>query len=79
MLHFFVCVVFFLLERDRKRKNDECDGLGNPIPYKMMFVLATYVKNCERRCILSGKSEIFQGDGKTHHNITILTMGKIST
>ena len=34
MLRFFVRVVFFLLERDRKRKNDECDGLGNPFPTK---------------------------------------------
>ena len=34
---FFVCVVFFLLERDRKRKNYECDCLGKPIPYKTMF------------------------------------------
>ena len=28
MLRFFVCVVFFLLEIDRKRKKYECDGLG---------------------------------------------------
>ena len=35
---------FFLLERDLKRKNYECDGLGtlaNPIPYKMMLVSAS--------------------------------------
>ena len=25
-------------------KNCECDGLGNPIPYKMMFTSATQVK-----------------------------------
>ena len=41
MLRLFDCVVFFLLEKDRTRKNYECDGLGNPIPYKMMFVSAT--------------------------------------
>ena len=38
MWRFFVCVVFFLLEKDRKREKYEFDGLGNPIPYKMMFV-----------------------------------------
>ena len=41
MLQFFVCVVLFLLERERKRKNYERDGLSNLIPYKMMFVLVT--------------------------------------
>ena len=41
MLCFIVRVVFFLLERDRKGENYEYDGLGNPIPYKMMFVSAT--------------------------------------
>ena len=69
----------FLMERDRKRKNYECDGLGNSIPYKMMFVSATQDKNCGRRCIFSGQSAILQGEGKTHRNITILTMCKIST
>ena len=39
-LLFFDCVVF-LLESDRKRKNYECDGLGNQIAYKMIFVSAT--------------------------------------
>ena len=58
MLRIFVSVVFFL-ERERKRKNYECDGLGNPIPYKMMFVSAAQVKNCGRRCIFSGQSAIF--------------------
>ena len=61
---------FFLLERDRKRKNYECDGLGNPIPYKMMFVSVTQVKNCGRRCIFSGQCAFFHGDGKTHRNTT---------
>ena len=37
---FFRLCVFFP-ERDRKRKNYECYGLGNSIPYKMMFVSAT--------------------------------------
>ena len=54
-------------------------GLGNSIPYKMMFVLATQVKNWGRRCIFSGQSAIFQGRGKTHRSITILTTFKIST
>ena len=40
MLRFFFCVMFFLLDRDRKLDNYECDGLGNPIPYKM-FVSGT--------------------------------------
>ena len=39
MLHFFVCVVFFLLERDRKRKNCECDGLGNSLQNEICFSL----------------------------------------
>ena len=42
MLNFLICVVFFLLERDRKRKNYECDGIRNSIPDKILFVLATY-------------------------------------
>ena len=66
---FFRLCYVFLLERDWKRKNYECDGLGNPIPYKMMSVSATQVKNCGRRCIFSGQSAIFQGDGKTHYNM----------
>ena len=78
MLQFFRLCRVFLLERDRKRKNYECDGLGNPIPYKM-FVSATQVKNCGRRCVCSGLSAIFHGYGKTRRNITILTMCKIST
>ena len=43
MLIFFrlCCVAFIFLERDQKRPNYECDGLGNPIPYKMMFVTAS--------------------------------------
>ena len=41
MLRFFRLYVFFLLERDRKHKNYECDCPGNPIPYKIMFVSAT--------------------------------------
>ena len=41
MLRFFVWVAFFLLERDRKCKNYECDGLGNLSSYKMMFVSAS--------------------------------------
>ena len=57
---FCLCCVF-LLERDGKRKNYEFDGLGNLIPYKMIFVSATSVKNCGRRCIFSGQSAIFQG------------------
>ena len=77
MFYSFV-LCFFLPERDRKRKNYECDGLGNLIPYKMMFVSA-YVKNCGRRCIFSGQSGIFHEVGKTHRNMTILTMCKIST
>ena len=64
MLQFLVCGVFFLLERDRKRKNYEFDGLGNLIPYKMMFILATQIKTCGRRCIFSGQSANFQGRGK---------------
>ena len=39
--YFFRVLCFFLLELYRKRKIYECDGLGNPIPYKMMFVSAT--------------------------------------
>ena len=63
---FFKCYVFsfvllLLLERDRKRKNYEYDGPGNSIPYKMMFVLATLVKNCGRKFIFSVQSAIFQG------------------
>ena len=38
---FFRLCCVFSLERDRKRKNYKCDGLGNPIPYKIIFVLAT--------------------------------------
>ena len=58
-------------------KNYECDGLGNSIPNKMMFVSASQVKTCERRCIFSGQCAIFQG-WKTHRNMAILTMCKIS-
>ena len=36
---FVMC--FFLLERDLKRKN-YCDCLGNSIPYKVMFVSASF-------------------------------------
>ena len=74
MLRFFVCVVFFLLERDRKRKNYECDRLGNLIPYKIMFVFisANLVKNCGSRCIFNGHSAIFHGEGKTHRVINQL-------
>ena len=79
MLQVFVCVVFSYFNEIKKAKNYKCDGLGNQIPYKMMFVSATQVKNCGRKCILSGQSAIFQGEGKTHRNITILTMWKIST
>ena len=68
----FCCV--FLLERDRKVKNYKCDGLDNSIPYKMMLVSASYVKNCGRRCIFSSQIAIFQGEGKTHRNITTLTL-----
>ena len=64
---FFKCSVFlfvlcFFTERERKLKNYECDGLGDPIPYKMI-VSATLVKNCLRRCIFSSQSAIFQGEG----------------
>ena len=57
--------MFFLLVRDQKRKNYECDDIGNPIPYKIMFVSATKVKNCGRICIFNGQSAIFQGGGNT--------------
>ena len=40
MLCFLLCCVFSQ-EQDQKRKNHECDGLGNLIPYKMMLVSAT--------------------------------------
>ena len=36
------------METDGKR-NYECAGLGHSIPYKMMFVLTIWVKNCGRR------------------------------
>ena len=39
-MFFRLCCVFSL-ERVKKRKTYECDSLGNPIPYKMMFVSAT--------------------------------------
>ena len=64
MLHFlFVCAVFFLLKRDRNT-NYKCDSQDNLNTYKMMFVSVTQVKNCGRRCIFSGESDIFQGSGK---------------
>ena len=34
---FFRLCCVFLVERDRKPQNYVSDGLGNPIPYKMMF------------------------------------------
>ena len=67
----------FLLEIDLNRKNYKCDGLINPIRYKMMFVSATRSKTVGEDAFFSGQSAIFQGDGKTHRNITILTMSKI--
>ena len=65
MLRFFVCVVSFLQERDLKRKNYECDGLGNSILFKMVFVLATWSKTVGEGTF-SGQSAIFQGRGKIH-------------
>ena len=58
---FFVCVVFFILERNRKRKNYECDGLGNPIPYKMMFVSATRSKTVGENVFLMAEVQFFRG------------------
>ena len=58
----FMCI--FLLERYRKLKHYECDGLGNSIPYKMMFVSASSVKNCGRRWIFRSQSAIFRGSEK---------------
>ena len=77
MLRFFICIVFLYWKKIENAKNYECDGQSNPIPYKMMFVSATSVENCGRRCSFSGQSAIFQGDGKGHRNKTILTMCKI--
>ena len=66
----------FLLGRDRKRKNDESDGIDNSIPYKMMlFQPPIGEKLWEMH--FSGRSTIFLG-GETHRNMTILTMCKIS-
>ena len=62
MLHFFVCVMFFLLARDRKRKNYECDCLGNSIPYKCLFQ-APRVKTVED-AFLVAKMQFFRGGEK---------------
>ena len=85
VMYFRLCSVF-LLERDQKCKNYECDSLCNPIPYKIMFVIVSatldsLVKNCWRRCIFSAKVQFFRGREKhlPPGNITILTMCKIST
>ena len=82
MLRFLFVLCFFNGTRSKTQKIYECDGLGlqgtlgnTAIPYEM-FVSATQVKNCDRRCIFSGQSAIFQGEGKTRRNITILTMFK---
>ena len=63
MLHFFVCVVFFLLARDRKRKNYECDCLGNSIPYKCLFQTPR-VKTVEEDAFLVAKMQFFRGGEK---------------
>ena len=49
-----------------KTQKLECDGQGNTIPYKMVFVSATLVKNSIRGCIFSGQSGIFEGGGGKH-------------
>ena len=41
MFRLFRLRFVLLLEKDRKRKNNECDELGNSIPYKIMFVSAS--------------------------------------
>ena len=74
----FSLVFFFLLERDRKRKNYErlVNGLGNPIPYKMMFVSATKVKNCGGEDALLVAKVQFSGGWKNTSKTRILTCVK---
>ena len=77
MLRLFCLCRVFLLERDRKRKNYECDGLGNSIPYKMSLFQPPRSKTVENDAFLEEKCNFSVG-GK-HCNMTILTMSKIST
>ena len=60
ILCFFSFVLCFLLEREKKRNQYEPTSMGNSIPYKMMFVSATYFINWGRRCIFSGWNPFFQ-------------------
>ena len=77
---FRLCCVF-LTERDGYLKNYECDGPGNLIHYKMMFRCGskTRSKTVGEDAFLVAKVQFFRAWGKTHRNMTILTMRKIST
>ena len=55
---------FFLLERDRKRKNYECDGIGNSIPYKMILFQPPRSKTMGEDAFLVAKVQIFRGGEK---------------
>ena len=62
MLRFFV-LRFFTGKRS-KTKSYECDGLGNPIHYKMMFVSAKLVKTVGEDEFLVAKGQFLRGREK---------------
>ena len=62
-IQYLFCFVF-LLETDRKWKNQNCCCLGNSIPQKMIFVPTIQVKNCGKSVISSSQKCNFSGEGK---------------
>ena len=60
MLRLFVCVVFFYWKEIEIAKKHECDDLGNPMPYKMMFVQPPRSKTVGEDAFLVAKVEFFR-------------------
>ena len=62
-LFIFFNVLYFFYWKQIEKKY-ACLCVGHSIPYKMMFVLTIFVKNCGRRQISCRKSVTFQEKGK---------------
>ena len=64
MLGFFIFVVFLTGKRS-KHKNYECDGLGNSISYKMVYVSPPWSKTVGEDAFLVVKEQFFRGGKNT--------------
>ena len=76
---FFVCGVFFYWKEIEKAKTKNVMVLAIQFPRKWCLFQLLRSRNSGRRCISGGQMAIFQGEGKTHRNLTIITAWKIST